>query len=86
MNPIGIGASSTNGLTFDYINGTVATAVRSQESNLRTQISALGETPTATDLLVLQQEIQQWTMMTQIQSTLVKEISDAMKGIIQKAG
>jgi len=25
-------------------------------------------------------------MMTQVQSTLVKEISDAMKGVIQKAG
>lgn len=78
--------SSSSGLTFDYINSTVATAVQSKEADLQTQISKLGTQPTATDLLILQQQIQQWTMMTQVQSTLVKEVSDAMKGVIQKAG
>jgi type III secretion protein F len=79
-------AIASSGLTFDYINTSVATAVRSKEADLMTQISKLGTDPTTTDLLVLQQQIQQWTMMTQVQSTLVKEISDAMKGVIQKAG
>lgn len=78
--------SSTNGLTFDYINNTVASAVKAKEADLQTQISKLGTAPTTTDLLMLQQQVQQWTMMTQIQSTLVKEVSDAMKGVIQKAG
>lgn len=77
---------TSSGLTFDYINNSVANAVRSKESQLLDQIGKLGEAPTTTDLLNLQQQIQQWTMMTQIQSTLVKEISDAMKGVIQKAG
>jgi type III secretion protein F len=75
-----------SGLTFDYINSSVATAVQSRETQLQTQISQLGTQPSTGDLLALQQQIQQWTMMTQIQSTLVKEISDAMKGVIQKAG
>jgi len=75
-----------SGLTFDYINTSIATAVQSKEADLKTQISALGTNPSTSDLLVLQQQIQQWTMMTQVQSTLVKEISDAMKGVIQKAG
>lgn len=75
-----------SGLTFDYINSSVAQVVRSRESTLQAQISALGTNPSTMDLLNLQQQIQQWTMMTQVQSTLVKEISDAMKGVIQKAG
>lgn len=77
---------ATSGLTFDYINNSVANAVRTKEASLMTQISKLGTDPTTADLLALQQQIQQWTMMTQVQSTLVKEISDAMKGVIQKAG
>jgi type III secretion protein F len=73
-------------LTFDYINSTVASAVRSKEQDLLNQIGGLSTNPTTQDLLLLQQQVQQWTMMTQIQSTLVKEVSDAMKGVIQKAG
>ncbi|HZY20494.1 MAG TPA: EscF/YscF/HrpA family type III secretion system needle major subunit [Ramlibacter sp.] len=78
--------SPSSSLTFDYINNSVATAVQAKESSLQTRISGMGQNPTTTDLLLLQQEVQQWTMMTQIQSTLVKEVSDAMKGVIQKAG
>lgn len=80
------GVSSGAGLTFDFINNSVSNVVQSREAALRTQISSLGPNPTSADLLNLQQQIQQWTMMTQIQSTLVKEVSDAMKGVIQKAG
>jgi len=79
-------AELNSGITFDYINSSVAIVVQSRESDLKVQISKLGANPTTSDLLNLQQQIQQWTMVTQIQSTLVKEISDAMKGVIQKAG
>lgn len=78
--------TSTSGLTFDYINNSVAKAAQSRETELQTLIGTLGDNPSTTKLLGLQQQIQQWTMVTQIQSTLVKEISDAMKGVIQKAG
>lgn len=78
-------ASNSTGLTFDYINNSVYQVVQQREASLRNQISALGANPSTTDLLNLQQQIQQWTMMTQVQSTLVKEVSDALKGIIQKA-
>ena len=40
---------------------------------------------TSADMLSLQADMQQWTMMTQIQSTVVKELGDTMKGVIQKA-
>ncbi len=78
-------SAPSNGMTFDFINDSVYQVVQQREVELRNQISALGPNPTSTDLLNLQQQIQQWTMMTQVQSTLVKEVSDALKGIIQKA-
>jgi type III secretion protein F len=78
---------SVNNLNFDYINTTVATAVQNAETSLKAKVASLDTANTsATDLLMLQQEVSKWTIMTQIQSTLVKEVSDAMKGIIQKAG
>ena len=75
-----------SGLNYDFINNSISKVVQSREADLKTQISKLGDNPTTSDLLNMQQQLQQWTMTTQIQSTLVKEISDAMKGIIQKAG
>ncbi len=77
--------SAGTGLTFDYINNSIANVVQSREATLQTQIANLGESPTTADLLAMQQQIQQWTMTTQIQSTLVKEIADALKSIIQKS-
>ncbi len=76
-----------SGVTFDYINTTVASAVNSSESTLKTRVANLDPASASpTELLLLQQEVSKWTMMTQIQSTLVKELSDTMKGIIQKSG
>jgi type III secretion protein F len=72
-------------LTFDTINRTINVAVQSRELELQRTIQGL-QNPTTQDLLVLQQQLQQWTLMTNTQSTVVKEIGDLMKGIIQKAG
>ena len=75
-----------NGLSFDYINTSVANVVQNAETTLQNKISSLSaDSASATDLLLLQQEVSKWTLMTEIQSTLVKTLSDAMKGIIQKA-
>ena len=76
----------SNALTFDYINSTVLKALNNREIELRTAIEKSGNSPFTVQLLDLQQQVQQWTMMAQIQGTLAKEISDAMKGVIQKAG
>ncbi len=78
--------NSTGALTFDYINNTVLAALQSRETQLRSAIEQSGNNPSTVQLLDLQQQVQQWTLMAQIQGTLAKEISDAMKGVIQKAG
>ena len=37
------------------------------------------------DMLKMQQQVQQWTMLIEIQSTITKQIADSLKGVIQKA-
>ena len=75
-----------SGLTFDYINNTVGSVVTNAEADLKTRAASMNKDTSQAELLMLQQEVSKWTLMTQIQSTLVKEVSDAMKGVIQKAG
>ncbi len=81
--PVG---SSSAGLSFDFLNNSIAKVVQGKEGDLRTLISSLGDNPTTADLLSLQQQVQQWTLTTQVQSTVIKEVADALKGIVQKAG
>lgn len=75
---------SSSGLTFENINATVSNVTRAREAELKQTLSQLEE-PTTQDLLRMQQEVQQWGMFTQIQSTIVKEVAEAMKGVIQKS-
>lgn len=76
---------NSGGISFETINSTLAQVSSRREADLKNTISNLGDNPTTADLLMMQQQVQQWTMLTQIQSTVVKEVSDAMKGVIQKA-
>ena len=75
----------SNGINFDTISSTLGVVGTRRESELRDMIAGLKENASTLDLLKLQQQMQQWTMFTQIQSTVVKEVGDAMKGVIQKA-
>lgn len=63
------------------------TAVQSAEQTLRNTIQqqAASQTQTPSGLLVLQKQIQEWAMITQLQSTVVKELADAAKSVIQKS-
>jgi len=76
-----------NGLSLDYVSQTMLTAVTNAEQTLRTtiQAQAASQTQTPSDLLVLQKQIQEWAMITQLQSTVVKELADAAKSVIQKS-
>ena len=78
-------ANSSN-ITIDYIGNTVGNSMKRKETNLKQEIESLGDNPSTQDLLMVQQDVAEWTLLTQIQSTLVKEVADAMKGVIQKAG
>lgn len=79
-------ATSGNNLTFDYLSNSVGNVLQNKENDLRTLIGSLGPNPSSADLLALQQQVQQWTLISQVQSTVVKEVADALKGIVQKTG
>ena len=78
--------ATTSVLNMDFLNDTVMKSIERQEQDLKTTIQKSGDNPTTADLLMLQQGVQKWSMTVQIQSTMVKELSDAMKGVIQKSG
>ncbi|NMK47584.1 EscF/YscF/HrpA family type III secretion system needle major subunit [Achromobacter sp. Bel] len=83
------GLTGSSGLNFNSVNSTLYDSIRSQESNLQTTLSNMrtnadGSVSQA-DMLQMQQQIQQWTMLIEIQSTITKQIADSLKGVIQKA-
>jgi len=83
------GLTGSAGLNFNNLNNAIYNSISTQEAKLRETIESLGKDAdgnvSQTDLLKLQQETQQWTMMIELQSTLTKQIADSLKGIIQKA-
>lgn len=83
------GLSGSAGPNFNSVNDTIYNSIRTQESKLRDTISGISTDAdgnvSQTDLLMLQQQTQQWTMMIDLQSTLTKQIADSLKGIIQKS-
>jgi len=75
-------------ISFNYLNDTVMQAYMAREQDLRTSVMTLrskGADVSNVDLLDLQTKVQQWSLMSTLQSTLTKELGDAMKGIVQKA-
>jgi type III secretion protein F len=83
------GLSGSAGLNFNALNNTIYDSINSQETQLRDTISNISTDAdgnvSQTDLLKLQQQTQQWTMMIDLQSTITKQISDSLKGVIQKS-
>lgn len=83
------GLTGSSGLNFNAVNDTIYESIRTQESRLRDTISNLSTDAdgniSQADLLMLQQQTQQWTMMIELQSTITKQIADSLKGVIQKS-
>lgn len=80
----------SDGLDFNYVNRTIYQGLRTQEAKLRETLAAIGNNAdgsvTQADMLRMQQQVQQWTMLVEIQSTITKQVADSIKGVIQKAG
>lgn len=74
-------------ISFDSIASTLGSSVSARESDLSTRISNDPNTPlTAQQLILLQADVQKWTLAVSIQSTVTKELGDTLKGIVQKSG
>lgn len=78
--------SSQTSLSMDVIANKIAPAMKNTETRMMGLLESLGPHASAGDLLQAQTTITQWTLKANLQSALVKEIGDALKGIIQKSG
>jgi type III secretion protein F len=72
-------------LSFDVISSTLGNTSIRAESTLASRIASLGDSPSTTDLLLMQSEITKWTLTNELTSTLMKSVGDSLKGIVQKS-
>ena len=84
-----VGPVVGTGISFNQIAQTLGNITGTAENNLRGRIEALSQKPpeqvSQTDLLMMQADLQKWSMLIDLQSTVTKTLSDALKGIIQKS-
>jgi type III secretion protein F len=70
------------GLTIDDIDKRMAGNIKRSEATLIDTMTNQSSTPEG--LLRMQKSLSEYTMTIQLQSTLVKELSDTLKSILQK--
>ncbi|QXL83607.1 EscF/YscF/HrpA family type III secretion system needle major subunit [Comamonas sp. NLF-1-9] len=84
------GSAGGSVVSFDSIAQALGAVTDNAETNLRAKIDKINSAGdgnvSQADMLMLQADLQKWSMMIQLQSTITKELGDALKGIIQKAG
>lgn len=80
---------ATSSLTIGTLGNYLNTVVATQESAMAAKVAELqaaGENVSTIQLLEMQQSMTQWTMTTDLQSQMMKTLSDTLKSIIQKSG
>ena len=81
------GLSTASSLNFNNVNNTIYSAIQTQETQLNQTMQSLASAGdgnvSQAQMLELQQQINQWSMLVQIQSTIIKSIGDSLKGVIQ---
>jgi hypothetical protein len=76
-------ASLTPGtLTFDSISDTMPNAINSFEGEIERLMEI--ENPTSVDLFAMQKSITEWSLASSTISTVLKTLSDTLKGTLQK--
>ena len=73
------------GFNYDQIANTMGQSTSTSEANLQSFSQTMDQT-SAADMLKLQNMTQQWSMAVNLQSTTIKMVGDALKGIVQKTG
>jgi type III secretion apparatus needle protein len=89
---LNIGASTalaaTGGIDLGTINGSLSHLSQATEDNLNNLLTTIGakDSPSVTDMLSLQQGLQNWSVTIESSSTVTKDFFDTLKEILQKAG
>jgi type III secretion protein F len=78
---------STGGITFNTINSTLNQLVADSENSLSTLLTSISQqaNPSSTDMLNLQQALENWTTILESSSTTTKDFYDALKETVQKS-
>ncbi|MEI2417087.1 EscF/YscF/HrpA family type III secretion system needle major subunit [Orrella sp. JC864] len=83
------GLTGSSSLNFNNLNNSIYNSLRTQETRLNQTLSSIGTNAdgqvSQADMLRMQQQIQQWSMLIEIQGTITKQIADSLKSVIQKA-
>jgi hypothetical protein len=75
------------GLSYTEINTAgVVNAALNSEATFKTFLSSLGDNPSTKDMLYVQELSQQYAMMMQMASAVIKQIGDVAKEVAQKMG
>jgi type III secretion apparatus needle protein len=59
--------------------------MKSSEQKIRAILNSSSAEMNAQELIMMQAKLQEWTLMSQLNSNLVKEIGDTLKSIVQKS-
>lgn len=70
---------------FDAVIGTLGKTADSRSANIMSKISSPNFGSNISELVSLQVDTAMWTVSVGATQNLVKEISDAMKSVIQKS-
>lgn len=76
--------STISGVNYSWIANTVGVTSTKLEASVKAAISGLGDNPDQGAMLGTQFELQRWTLMSQLQSSLVKLLGDTLKEITNK--
>jgi type III secretion protein F len=77
---------NTSSISTSFVSELGFNTLSTRESALRETLLRAPAEPTTVDMLTMQQQVQQWSMLVQIVSTIYKEVSDSLKGVVQKSG
>jgi type III secretion apparatus needle protein len=73
-----------SGVNFDQINKQLGEATSKIESSIKKDMENFDpQTASQADMIKLQMGLQKWTMAVQLQSNVMKTISEGMKSTIQ---
>ena len=73
------------GFNYNQVANTMGQSTATTEASLK-QHSNTMDPGNAADMIKMQNLTQQWTMAVNLQSTTIKMIGDALKGVVQKIG
>lgn len=84
---IGSAMGVSGGIDLGTINGALGHLQQSSEDTLNNLLTTIGskDSPSVTDMVALQQGLQNWSVTMEANSTITKDFFDTLKEILQKA-